>query len=379
MSRTLFLSFHKQDLATAKRIALALREADFAITTVSAKTTDPAALKQELADKISRADALIALISPDSAASRRFRAEANYATKRDKPVIPVLIAGDDIPPELADNCYDLTELGDDQLANFVASVGDRLSHSGDEAEDQALFAAPDAELRDDSRLRNEMPKRKRQGSLLVSPSGGPSNLVLISVAVVLAAVVALVALKSRIGQSGESNSASIANASANIPDGWRYYETDRIGIGAPPDWADLSEDDSFGELSQMMTLSGLGAEASDLEAAIEILLSQPDAGDSFFVMTAPMPEGEDLSSLAEEFRNQVQELGVGSITTDTIQLPVGESLRVAMRLEFMPGASMGIFMYMTPHDGTLYMAMAWTTTPDAEAIIDAMIQTYRIK
>ena len=230
---TIFISYNRKDGALAKRIGAAFRDAGFAISAVRSSTTDPSALKQELVSKINNADCVVALISPNSIASKRCRAETGYATKRDKLIIPALVGGDEVPAQFEDAHYGLTDASDSDIQDFVAYVKDSLLlDEEDEDEFEELSDnLDDEEIDPGDRLMPSMdtlrqyqeetpptPRRPRQaGSLWVAPGGGPSNFVL-TLAVAVLILIGAVVVVLNLPEQGES-ATTPQTSQMDIPDG----------------------------------------------------------------------------------------------------------------------------------------------------------------
>ena len=143
---SIFISYVRKDGAAAKKIVVGLRKAGFTILAVKSSTTDPVELKKELSQKISRADCVFALISPNAMKTKRWQSEVRFATRREKLIVPVLIEGDEMPPEFEDDVYPLEDI-DDELADLVGYVKDLFDEDDgyDDAADDDPFAVLEAD------------------------------------------------------------------------------------------------------------------------------------------------------------------------------------------------------------------------------------------
>jgi nucleoside 2-deoxyribosyltransferase len=399
---TIFISYNRKDGAIARRIGAAFRDAGFAISAVRSSTTDADALKQELVRKINGADCVVALISPNSIASKRCRAETGYAAKRGKPIIAALVEGNEVPAQFREAHYPLTDASDHDIRDFVAHVKDRLQlDEEDEEEFEDLLGSLEEEevdpgdrlmpsaddLRQYQREATPAPalpptprRRSQAGSLWVAPGGGPSNFVL---TLVFAALILVVAVVVVINLPDEG-------PTVDIPNNWNRYETSAISIAVPPNWGRITDDDlqdvggPFGGGGFDPEMFGVG-ELEDMTIEIVLVDPDPDAGAAFVVMSATTPDDMSLSELAEmesDFAEGAEDFGFGAGEIGMVDLPVGETLRVGITMEFMPGAGLEMVFYMNEKGDRLYMAMWMAGTGEAgpeDSVLDTIMQSYRIK
>jgi hypothetical protein len=371
MNESIFISYARKDGAAAKKIVGGLRKAGFKILAVKSSTTDPAELKKELAAKINRADCVLALISSDAMKTKRWHSEVRFATKRDKLIVPVLLEGDKMPPELEDDVYPLEDV-DGELAELVDYIQDLFDEDADD-DDPFSVLDDDDDDEEDARLAATPRKKAASGrSLWVAPGGGPSNFVLGLVVFILVVVVSVMGVMVMMDQSG-----------VTVPSDWTRHQAGNISVAAPPNWLSFDEQDLLS--GNMAGLDDFAFDPSDFafedmeDATLEIVLTDPETGAAFMVASGVMPEEISLADLEDELAQDME--GMEDMADfGFVDIPAGESFKMALKLE-MFGGGIEMVLYVTPVGRTLYMAI-WMAAIGEEAppedMLDKLIQSYQI-
>jgi len=90
----LFISYSKKDIAFARHLRQRLEAQGFAVS-IDEQILDPGERWwREIEKSITAADAVIVVMSPNSAASDWVERELLYAERLRKPIFPVLLAGE---------------------------------------------------------------------------------------------------------------------------------------------------------------------------------------------------------------------------------------------------------------------------------------------
>lgn len=400
---TIFISYNRKDGAMAKRIGAAFRDAGFAISAVRSSTTDPGALKQELVSKINAADCVVALISPNSLASRRFRAETGYATKREKLIVPALVGGKEVPAQFEDTHYGLVDASSNEVQDFVAYVRERLEPEEEEEEeigfDDLLDSLEDEEPDPGERLmptadelrqyqedaeakakeRTTPPEpRQTAGSLWTAPGGGPSNFVLtlaVAALIMVGAVVVVLNLPEQeesgqtqnTDQQGEENPIAteegpivVEPGQADVPDGWTTYRSAGFSLAVPSEWIDASDQAAIQEAIDILIDSGGDPEAIEAlrltaeSGALELMLIDPITGTNVNLARAASPSRMTLDDIEREVVSVYATMGLNISEIEVVSLPVGEMLKLTVANSMVPDMVMTQTQYILVDDRTLY-------------------------
>lgn len=128
-----FLSYDRDDIARVNRLGNLIASQGFKlwsdVTGLPPGTTD---WQIKIEDAIERADALIAVLSPNAKESRWVRMEAKYAEMLGKQIIPVLVLGDgrtSVPIELVNTQWlDYRIETKEQADNLISALRNIVSH-----------------------------------------------------------------------------------------------------------------------------------------------------------------------------------------------------------------------------------------------------------
>jgi len=386
MSQTLFMSFHRQDAAIAKRIALALREAGFTISALNPSQIHPTELKQELARRIESADGIVALISPNSVKSIRFGAETQYAARKQKPIFPIALAGTEIPAQFAADCYSPPALTDAAIADFVAQVQKRFSVSETDEAADPFDDLDDDEIRDDSRLLDKMPKRPR--SISDSWPGWARN-----VAMLLLGLISFVVAYAATHTLLTHNLFSPAENKIELPtpvvlDGWQAHQTDAVSLAVPSTWIDGNNEEYVN--AAIDELSRAGGDPQMIEVvreqfnqdSFDILLFNPVTGSSVNVAITRLSGRTTLAQLEPEVVAQYTGYGLEILQTEIVPLPVGEALKITAVNQMIPGVAMEQLQYIVIDDNRVYavtLSKGSYETQDMDFIFETIIQSFRMR
>ncbi len=148
----MFLSYSRKDLADAEQIAIYLADKDFAVLRDMSDILPTEDWRERLTSLIEEADAVVFLLSPDSAKSEICSWEVELAARLGKKIAPIVIRdveGSAIPPLLSRLNY-IFATDRNRLENAVESLCDAFSGSAEWLRDYSklLTTALDWERRD---------------------------------------------------------------------------------------------------------------------------------------------------------------------------------------------------------------------------------------
>jgi hypothetical protein len=173
-----------------------------------------------------------------------------------------------------------------------------------------------------------------------------------------------------------------------LPDGFARIEGDGVSIAAPSTWTQLDASDvdmspeelaaAFPEAPPEMAEHGVDMFAQGA-ALVGFDFTNPTFASNVSVIDLP---GEAPLGVAEDqARQQIESLGGEVLESGTVEVPLGEAVRLAYTLDVvLPDGSSapagGVQLYL-PFDGRTYIVTI-TSDKNVAELADQMLETFRV-
>jgi hypothetical protein len=186
--------------------------------------------------------------------------------------------------------------------------------------------------------------------------------------------------------SGDGGTSAVG--AATMPDGYALIEGDGVSIGAPDDWQPIAADDfamdaddfaaAFPDAPEGML--DQGAQFFE-QGAVLVAFEVAGVGYPSNLNILDVPGEAPLGLVETQAEAQIESLNGALVSSDRVDLPVGEALRIEYTLDVaLPDGStlpsQGV-QYFIPIDGRSYVITV--SADDAVAdLADAMVDTFRV-
>lgn len=164
------------------------------------------------------------------------------------------------------------------------------------------------------------------------------------------------------------------------------YSNDGVTLVVPSSWIDVSDEDSLMEAGAAVLLEGNPELASIMETATSqdftLFLLDPTTTANLNVLSQPSPGLVTLDQLELLLPDQYASFGIDVVDTQTVELPVGDALRLQLEVVVAADVVVKQFQYIMVLDDNFYfltMGLAAGEFEDFVPVFEAIAESLEIE